>query len=142
MSDNGDRKDERTIKACFMPSCNGKCIARQHNNVGAPIYWVECDRCDYQTAEFDNDTAVTAHNELCALVKKGRKYDVAQAGKVRLNKERKKFYQERDEAVGLLGAWLEATCAGEDETAYIHGLTIIGRETEKLLARIDKGGGK
>ena len=152
MSDNGNEKDERTIKPC--PSCKEKCIfvvKKKHPNTGEERWQVQCGylECYYQAGwRSTKSAAVTFHNKLCALVEKGRKYNHMEkefrACKIlgRLwrvlaltpTEEQKvidEAFDQRDEAVRLLREWI----------VFDRDIDKCLLNTGQFLSHITQGGG-
>ena len=136
MNDNGDRKDEQTIKACPMPGCGGECVITKYTQAGYPWglgFYISCGPCDYRCGlggVNTEESAVTAHNKLCALVKKGRKYDEA----VELLTE-----------INRLGVYMKIMIENgieEVPPAHKEELLRVVTRTSAFLARIDKEGGE
>ena len=155
MNDNGDRKDEQTIKACFMSDCHYdmltvipvhpvEVLTKRHCECS-----VRCISCGYRGAIYsDTLSAIAAHNELCDLVEKGRKC----TGEIQHHQLRAgKYLRQRDEAVGLLaehnrvGVYMKIMIENgieEVPPAHKEELLRVVTRTSAFLARIDKGGGE
>ena len=137
MNDNGDRKDEQTIKACFMSDCHYdmltvipvhpvEVLTKRHCECS-----VRCISCGYRGAIYsDTLSAITTHNELCALVKKGRKYDEAVKLLTEIN------------GVGVYMKIMIENGIEEVPPAHKEELLRVITRTSAFLARIDKEGGE
>lgn len=71
---------EQEIHEC--PFCGGECDTSSAFMVS---HYVVCQQCGYEGPDAATEQeAIAAHNELCALVDKGRKYDTEHARAERL----------------------------------------------------------